>query len=203
MCTYTYVYLYMYSFEKSGLATVRASVRLGVRSRVGRVRVGALVSTPKRGALPVGVDRMWLRRAGIPTVVVQCEHRRVEHRTCYHIFPGMRRCRPGVAPRGNCARVGFDAERSLCAVAPTMRALVCARTYGHSLARLSSAARVSTCVCIAAHWFIVHVDGAGGTHRTCARMCVAKCTFAVAGACGRSRVRARAPVRVRVFTHRT
>jgi hypothetical protein len=46
--------------------------------------------------LPVGVDRVRLRRAGVLLGVgVQREHRRVEHRACHRLDPGMRRSRPG------------------------------------------------------------------------------------------------------------
>ncbi len=45
--------------------------------------------------LPVGVDRVRLRRAGFPRCVgVQREHRRVEHRACHYVVRGMRRSRP-------------------------------------------------------------------------------------------------------------
>ncbi len=78
--------------------------------------------------LPVGVDRVRLRRAGVlQGVGVQREHRRVEHRVRHLVVLCMRRSRPGGAHYGGRARPGFGAARGpLCAAAPPIRA--CVRT---------------------------------------------------------------------------
>jgi hypothetical protein len=76
--------------------------------------------------LPVGVDRVRLRRAGVlPGVGVQREHRRVEHRGRHHVEPGICRSRRGGAHYGGRARPGLRLRRGrLCAAAPPMRARV-------------------------------------------------------------------------------
>jgi hypothetical protein len=62
--------------------------------------------------LPVGVNRVWLRRAGVLLGVgVQREHRRVEHSACHHVGLCMRRSRPGGAHYGGRARPILDAAR--------------------------------------------------------------------------------------------
>jgi hypothetical protein len=98
---------------------VRAQVCDGDGSAV-CARVGGLVlrARPKPRnrepcePLPVGVDRVRLRRAGVPSCVgVQRQHRRVEHRACHHVVLGIRRSRPGCTHYGGRARPGFDSAR--------------------------------------------------------------------------------------------
>ena len=80
-------------------------------------------------AVPVGVDRVRLRRAGVPVGVgVQRKHRRVEHRARRHDGRGMRRSGPGGAHYGGRARPGLRCGAARCARA---RAYTCR----HSLAR--------------------------------------------------------------------
>jgi hypothetical protein len=80
-------------------------------------RVGGLVlrarpktrNTKPCEPLPVGVDRVRLRHAGVPLGVgFQRGHRRVEHRVGVKLVLGMHRSRPGGAHYGGRARPGFD-----------------------------------------------------------------------------------------------
>jgi hypothetical protein len=83
--------------------------------------------------LPVDVDRVRLRRAGVLLgVCVQREHRRVEHRVCVEHAFGMDRSRPGGAHYGGRARPGFDAARPVVR-GGTADARARAHTCRHSL----------------------------------------------------------------------
>jgi hypothetical protein len=74
-------------------------------------------------AVPVGVDRVRLRRADVPVGVgVQREYRRVEHRGRHHFGRGMRRSLPGGAHYGGRARRGFGAARPVVRVRVRTRA---------------------------------------------------------------------------------
>jgi hypothetical protein len=84
--------------------------------------------------LPVGVDRVRLRRAGVLRCVgVQRQQRRVEHRVGHQFGLGMRRSRPRrrALRRDALGRASVRRGR-LCAAAPPMRARV-AHTCRHSL----------------------------------------------------------------------
>jgi hypothetical protein len=124
MCACAPRFTYMIHFfciceNRSGLC-MRAPLCDGDGSAVCE-RVGGLVlrARPEPETLnraspcPSGVDRVRLRRAGVLVGVgVQREHRRVEHRACHHVAPGMRRLfGPGGAHYGGRARPGFDAAR--------------------------------------------------------------------------------------------
>ncbi len=76
--------------------------------------------------LPVGMDRVRLRRAGVLLGVgFQREHRRVEHRACHRLDPGMRRSRPGGRALWRTRSAGSSVRRGpLCAAALPMRARV-------------------------------------------------------------------------------
>jgi hypothetical protein len=118
--------------NRSGLC-MRAPVCDGDGSAV-CARVGGLVlrARPKAetrnraSPLPIGVERVRLRRAGVRLGVgVQREHRRVEHRGRHHVNPGMRRSRRGGAHYGGRARPGLRCGAGrLCAAAPPMRTRV-------------------------------------------------------------------------------
>ncbi len=65
----------------------------------GRMDMGAHASAPTHtnAFRRRGPRAAWL--AGVPLGVgIQREHRRVEHRGCHRLVPGMRRFRPGGAP---------------------------------------------------------------------------------------------------------
>jgi hypothetical protein len=107
--------------------------------------------------LAVGVDRVRLRRAGVPLGVgVQRGHRRVEHRGRHRDERGMRRSRPGGAHYGGRARPGFGAARPVVR-GGTADVHVRAHTCLHSLARGHGCrygraeGRVDTCIRICIH----------------------------------------------------
>jgi hypothetical protein len=158
------------------------------------------------GPLPVGVDRVRLRRAGFQIGIgFQREHRRVEHRRCHQLGLGMRRFRPGCAHDGGRARPGFDAGRGpLCAAAPPMHARVrtraCTRLRGGlgagTAGRRGDSIHASesiyiymyTCV-LYVHRYIIHLSVYMGIGRRyvcvhqCAMVMDRLCAHALAGSC--------------------
>ncbi len=81
---------------------------------------------------------MWLRRAGVLLGIgVQREHRRVEHRACHHVVPGMRRLfGPGGAPppAGRARRVVDAARAVVRGGTADVRARVCADVLARACA---------------------------------------------------------------------
>jgi hypothetical protein len=157
--------IYLYMWESAGVC-MRAPVRDGDGSAV-CARVGGLVlrarpvpETLNRASLPVGVDHVLLRRAGVHLGVgVQREHRRVEHRACHHASRSMRRSRPGGAHYGGRARPGFGAARPFVrggtadaharahTCRPSLaRGLGC--RYGRAEGRLDTCIRICIYVCV-------------------------------------------------------
>jgi hypothetical protein len=134
-----------------------------VCARVGGLVLRARPETRNREPcepLPVGVDRVRLRRAGVLLCVgFQREHRRVEHRVRHHVVLGMRRFRPGGAHYGGRARPGFGAARPVVR-GGTADARARAHTCRHSLARahgcrygcaegrLGACIRIYTYICV-------------------------------------------------------
>ena len=102
----------------------------------GRTRIRA--KSPRRNERAFSHRRRphALRLAGVYVGIgVQCGHRRVEHRACHDVVPGVRRSWPAARHRGGHARPGLDAARPLCAVVLPMRARVVARTHVWALGR--------------------------------------------------------------------
>jgi hypothetical protein len=86
--------------------------------------------------LSVGVDRVWLRRAGVRTRVgVQREHRRVEYRKCHNVVLCMRRLfGPAACHRRDALGRSSMWRGRFCAAAPPMRPLVCELTHVQAFA---------------------------------------------------------------------
>jgi hypothetical protein len=127
----------------------RAHVRTCARVRA-RVRVCDRAPThPPRHVRvrSVGVDRRWLRLAGVLLGVgVQRGHRRVEHRRGHHAVSGMRRF-SGPAVR-HCRRdaLGRDVDVARAVVrggAADACARVCAQTCGNAHARVPPCVGIS------------------------------------------------------------
>jgi hypothetical protein len=111
-----------------------------VRARA-RVRVCDLAPThPRRHmrARSVGDGPRVARLAGVLLCGgVQREHRRVEHRACHRLEPGMRRLSGpgGAATAGGTRSAGWSVRRGpLCAAAPPMRARACAAVWARACA---------------------------------------------------------------------
>ncbi len=159
--------------------------------------------------LPVGVDRVRLRCAGVPLGVgVQRQHRRVEHRARHLVVRGMRRSRPGGAHFGGRARPGFGAARPVVrggtadarARAHTCRHSLCAgpwvwvRPRGGEVRYMYPNISIYICVCVCvlhACTYIIHfsVHVRIGRGYVCAHQCAMVmdrlCAHALAGSgCG-------------------
>ena len=154
--------------------------------------------------LPVGVDRVRLRRAGVRFGVgVQREHRRVEHRGRHHVVLGMRRSLPGGAHYGGRARPGFDAARPVVR-GGTADARARSHTCRHSLARghgcrygraegrFGTCIRIyiRVCVCVFhAFTYVIHlsVNVRIGRGYVCGHQCAMLmdrlCAHSLAGSC--------------------
>jgi hypothetical protein len=137
-CIHTPCLVRLSSYARVAEADMRHVHAQGEHAASTRARscacVGAPASAPTRASTSRFCRASRSRRAGFPEGVgLQREHRRVEHRLRHDVVLGMRRSRPGRAPRRTALGRSLTHAQPLCAAAPPMsvraRVRACACSY--------------------------------------------------------------------------